>query len=96
MTLLDLEPKWINDNIFIFLCPHCKSIWISCKNIIKSAYDQYNLFMDLNLDKDVVPCKSDFCWVISCKEFNNITVTPSIDASASGHWHGHITNGQII
>ena len=24
-----------------------------------------------------------------------LTVTPSIDASASGHWHGRITNGEI-
>jgi len=24
-----------------------------------------------------------------------LTVTPSIDASASGHWHERITNGEI-
>ncbi len=27
--------------------------------------------------------------------FETMTITPSIDASASGHWHGFITNGEI-
>ena len=27
--------------------------------------------------------------------FENITLTPSVDASKSGHWHGFITNGEI-
>jgi hypothetical protein len=26
----------------------------------------------------------------------NLTLTPSIDASADGHWHGFITGGQMI
>lgn len=27
-------------------------------------------------------------------DFETLTLTPSIDASASGHWHGFITNGE--
>lgn len=28
--------------------------------------------------------------------FENVTLTPSIDASSSGHWHGFVKNGEII
>jgi hypothetical protein len=28
-------------------------------------------------------------------DFESLTLTPSVDASASGHWHGFITNGQV-
>jgi hypothetical protein len=38
-------------------------------------------------------------WVISGDQdmhtFENVTLTPSIDASAFGCWHGFITNGEI-
>jgi hypothetical protein len=27
--------------------------------------------------------------------FETLTLTPSIDVSAHGHWHGHIINGEI-
>ena len=27
--------------------------------------------------------------------FATMTITPSIDASASGNWHGFIVNGEI-
>jgi hypothetical protein len=28
--------------------------------------------------------------------FDTISVTPSLDGSRAGNWHGHITNGQIV
>lgn len=28
--------------------------------------------------------------------FDTMTLAPSIDASTHGHWHGFITNGQVI
>jgi len=31
---------------------------------------------------------------VSRSDFGAISVTPSLDASASGHWHGMITNGE--
>jgi hypothetical protein len=44
----------------------------------------------------IVGCKEDVSWNFpSGVDFNTISVTPSIDASAAGHWHGHITNGEI-
>ena len=27
--------------------------------------------------------------------FETLTLTPSVDASAAGHWHGHVTDGEV-
>ena len=51
----------------------------------------------------VIPDKAEMSWNISghipddpkAAFIDDLTVTPSIDASASGHWHGFITNGEV-
>jgi hypothetical protein len=43
----------------------------------------------------IVPCKPNMVWnFVSKQDFGSISVTPSLDASSSGHWHGMITNGE--
>ena len=44
---------------------------------------------------DVVSCRPTCAWTRSGDDFETLSVQPSIDASASGHWHGFITNGNI-
>jgi hypothetical protein len=44
---------------------------------------------------DVVGCKPNIAWTRTSDDFAAMSVTPSLDASASGHWHGFITNGEI-
>lgn len=34
-------------------------------------------------------------WQRSGDTFENLTLSPSIDASASGHWHGFVSNGEV-
>lgn len=34
-------------------------------------------------------------WRRSGESFDDLTLTPSVDASKHGHWHGHITNGEV-
>jgi hypothetical protein len=45
-------------------------------------------------------CKADHQWTveggIANATFETISVTPSLDGSAGGNWHGHITNGEIV
>lgn len=45
-------------------------------------------------------CNSEFQWTvdggIANADFDTISVTPSLDGSAGGNWHGHITNGEIV
>jgi hypothetical protein len=109
MRLTDLEPRWIHPNVFVFRCPHCRDVLLSCKNATMSSGDQHQLFCDTFGEKDpqiVVPCKPEMNWSITCDIavpvgrdavfFEHATVKPSLDASSSGHWHGNITNGEIV
>lgn len=45
-------------------------------------------------------CNSDCQWIVAggieAATFETMTVTPSIDGSAGGNWHGFITNGEIV
>ncbi len=36
----------------------------------------------------------NYLWQRTGDDFESMTLTPSIDASNSGHWHGHITAGE--
>lgn len=51
-------------------------------------------------DYCVVPCNPACGWAVAggidAASFDTLSATPSIDGSASGDWHGHITNGQIV
>lgn len=97
MKLTELDPRWLGENMFTFLCPHCKGIRLSCKNVVMSNDDQYELFekeFGENWNMIMVPCDDKCAWTFSGKDFNTISVTPSLDASKSGHWHGFITNGE--
>lgn len=60
--------------------------------------DQYKLIYEKNpqyIGHPVVMTKEDMAWTFEGNDFSTLTVTPSIDASASGNWHGFITNGRI-
>lgn len=40
--------------------------------------------------------KEEHIWELNgVEDFHNLTLTPSVDASKVGHWHGFITNGEI-
>jgi hypothetical protein len=82
--------------MFAFRCPHCRKDWLTCKNIALSDHEQFDIYEkafgeDWNMQ--VVPCSPNFAWSI-VGDFENLNVSPSIDASSSGHWHGFITNGE--
>ena len=102
MRLTELEPRWIHPNVFVFRCPCCRgterALWLSCKNVAMPSHDQCELFAktigeDWNMT--TVPDRAESAWSFSSSDFATLTVTPSIDASASGHWHGFITGGLI-
>lgn len=99
MTLLELEPRWLTPNVFIFRCPHCRKMWLVCKNIPMNEQAQFDLLeekLGADWNETIVPARADFAWNFpSDTNFSVLTVEPSIDASTSGHWHGHITSGAI-
>jgi len=106
MRLIELEPRWIHPNLFVFLCPHCKNIFLTCKNVVMERQDQWKLYekeFGEGWNEMIVPSKVGTVWSISgsvptdtqAAFPTDLTVTPSIDASASGHWHGWVRDGQI-
>ncbi len=101
MNLVDLDPRWkaSGDNpraVLVFRCPCCCKAWLTCKSIPLKISEQMELVQDEGRESggNVVPTRQDFAWSISGDDFASLTITPSIDASASGHWHGFITNGK--
>lgn len=100
MRLTDLEPRWLNDHVFVFRCPHCWKTWLSCKSAVVSIKEQFELFRAADIEPagphyGIVPMQEDCAWRIDGRDFATLTVAPSIDASAAGHWHGFIRNGAI-
>lgn len=101
MKLADLSPRWVahegNDKAaLIFKCPHCQEIWLTCTFQPIKISHQMEMFLPEGQMSggQVVPSKQDFAWGRSGDDFASLSVTPSVDASASGHWHGFITNGE--
>jgi hypothetical protein len=104
MKLIELNPQWFTFNEqrigFIFKCPCCPNgpTYLTCKNRVLEITQQWdiieNQFPDIDLS-ELVPAKVEFSWKILSNDFNTLSVTPSIDASSSGHWHGYITNGEV-
>jgi hypothetical protein len=41
-------------------------------------------------------CTASCAWGHGDLDFATLTVTPSLDGSAGGLWHGFITNGEIV
>jgi hypothetical protein len=99
VRLVDLMPRWIHPNIFAFLCPHCRDVFLTCKNVVLSTHEQCEITEQDPLGLHgvtVVLCKDSCAWAIVGTDFASMSVTPSLDASAAGHWHGNITAGAIV
>lgn len=98
MRLADLQPRWLNPYVFTFWCPHCRTTLLACKSVVMTHRAQRILFekaLGEEWNTQVVPMKEECAWKIQ-GTLPELTVQPSLDASASGHWHGHITAGEIL
>lgn len=100
MKLLDLDPRWAMDADIViggikrhyenrqgmcvsFECPHCR--------VQRLAVWFANPI-------DGLPPTDDASTLFqrTGETFETLTLSPSVDASKSGHWHGHVTNGEIM
>lgn len=93
----------------MFLCPHCRVTWLSCMFEPTPLHargpgrgvdtpNQFALFTKIigeHHAHDVVPCNKAVAWTRTTDDFNTMSITPSLDASAAGHWHGYVKNGEI-
>ncbi len=99
MRLTDLSPKWLTPNVFTFRSPAGHKDWLTCKNVVMGHKEQVEIAEKAYGEvwgSNVVLCQDACAWNFSGTDFNTLSVTPSLDASASGNWHGYITNGEIV
>lgn len=95
---------------FIFRSPTRQQCWQSCFVASPPRREQRALFAE-TLEPgdhddseygrpDVQGCSEGTHWTIvggiDQADFASISVTPSLDGSAGGNWHGFITNGEIV
>lgn len=98
MRLADLQPRWLSESVFIFQCPHCVALgkpvprWLLVKTVPMNVNEQFALAGEQTA-LHLVPMREDAVWSIDGRDFASMTVRASVDASPSGDWHGHITNG---
>jgi hypothetical protein len=104
MKLTELDPRWlIKDDKrvgFTFRSPTDPKWRQSCFVQPTPMRDQMALFEAMHGDEGIQPCKQSIAWTIEDEienaNFDTMTVSPSLDGSAGGLWHGHITKGQIV
>lgn len=98
MKLADLKPRWfvLEDGGprvgLTFDCPHClvERLGVPFHHSAHAAMeDQYILARHGAQDAQHI-------WTLTGEDdFATLTLSPSVDASAAGHWHGFITAGEI-
>jgi hypothetical protein len=88
MRLTDLEPRWIGPKAGLtFDCPGLCCAGATGKKRL------FVLFEDPALPLGVV---SDRRWYRTGTTFEDLTLTPSLDWSSIGHWHGFIRDGEVV
>lgn len=107
MRLIDLAPRWLTLEGrrvgFIFRCPTDAKFYQTCF-FAPTPRRQQDAAIEALLGDDyhqvVQQCKESVGWTptgaVDALSFETLTVTPSLDGSPGGLWHGFITNGQIV
>lgn len=102
--LIDLAPRWLEHDGqrigFMFISPARPDFWQTCMFAPTERRVQRAAIAAL-IPREQDRCQVQMCnpaarWTASTDDFATMSVTPSIDGSAGGLWHGFITNGQII
>lgn len=107
MRLSELEPRWVGINIpegsarigVGFQCPHCKEQrlvvffrpFIDPNDIVRLALWKLPDAPNPNTGE----IRPVHWWDRTGEDFETLTLSPSVDASNSGHWHGFIQNGEV-
>lgn len=95
MKLSDLDPRWYSvtgdaRHGMTFECPHC--LGTGARLAIALHVDGTNFDPDPTSRQQFAA--DERVWqIVAGTGFDDISLSPSVDASASGHWHGFITGG---
>lgn len=94
------DPKWWQTCFFqagrkLMCCPEreCYEKDAAC-----CPHSQVGLCKAAGVDPEWIQgCNRKCAWQAhGALEFDSLTITPSLDGSKGGLWHGHITNGEIV
>jgi hypothetical protein len=94
MRLIDLDPRWYVFEAggprvgLTFECPHCRSERLG----VTFHHRGHEAIEDAYI---AAKHPTAHVWTLEGDSFENLTLSPSVDASSSGHWHGFVTNGEI-
>lgn len=101
MKLTDLAPHWIvleegGPRVGVtFRCPHCPAGERGETTFLGVAF-HHTAHADADDSYIRSHWKDRHIWNLeSAEDFAVLTISPSVDASGSGHWHGFIRNGEI-
>jgi hypothetical protein len=103
VKLTELEPRWIEKDGrrvgFVFRSPTDQRCWQTVTAEPVPRREQWALIKEAADSANFQSANPDFAWTIEGgiegADFETLTVTPSVDGSAGGLWHGFITNGEI-
>jgi hypothetical protein len=98
VKLTDLEPRWVGADGqkfgLTFDCPHCRVERIG----VAFHHAGHELMEDAVIHARCPNATGDsfggHIWTVTGDTFESLTLTPSVDASRAGHWHGFVTNGE--
>lgn len=100
MRLVDLDPRWYSAggdhsrHGITFDCPCCVGTDRATRLAIATHVDGTNF--DPEPDRPQTFAAGETVWAITGgTEFADISLSPSIDASKHGHWHGFVRNGEV-
>ncbi len=98
MKLPELEPRWYALESegprvgLTFDCPHCRTQRLGVlfhERGREAIEDEYIKTHHGN-------AADSYIWTLDGQEdFATLTLSPSVDASKYGHWHGWIKNGEV-
>ncbi len=98
MKLTDLNPRWYGFEEggprvgLSFDCPHCLTTRLAVSFHHRGREAMEDAYIHAHHGGD----EREHIWNLDgAEDFSNLTLSPSIDASASGHWHGFIVSGEI-
>lgn len=93
MRLSDLNPRWWTFESdgprvgLTFDCPHCRHTRLG----VVFHHRGHEAIEDVYIRAHSAQC----IWTADGEDFETLTLSPSVDVSAHGHWHGFLRNGEI-
>lgn len=102
MKLIDCNPSWIGLAGGVpfyfgvsFDCPHC--LGIRTTSIKRLAVHFWPPIDPENWNGRITPIPHEgFHNRISGEDFRTLNLSPSVGFESINHWHGYITNGEMI